>query len=442
MKFLNKVSFFVFGVALLWQATPLFGGPKVNPKMNFFTFIQANNSLGYVDPYLGYSYDEYNLLDMATIGSGNGLTVLAQREPLDASGSERYEISSNTVNLVQSLNYLMGSAPKATLIDGASWASTNYQSDRSTLVLWNHGNGSLDYVNTRGKASKFKNAHPFIKLPGMSEEEADNRGILYDDATNTFLDIKDLGAACAQIKTNMGKPIDILGTDACLMAMLEIAYELQNSVQYLVGSEETIPGLGWPYSSILNTIKTNPAMTTVDFAKSIVLSYATFYANPSNPYRTTDYTLSVIESSKMPSVVASFSAMLSAITSMQSVNRSAVKQAMRAARRIVTSFTAYDYVDLVDLCDCMKKSFQSLASGNSITAQKAKNVLTSITALRTAVVKAIPLSKAGSAFKGKAYGMSIYFPLNYQIDNSYKDCSFAQTSAGINWMALIKSLGN
>lgn len=44
--------------------------------------------------------------------------------------------------------------------------------------------------------------------------------------------------------TMTGERIDLLGFDACLMGMMEVAYELQDHTDIMVFSEETIPGGG------------------------------------------------------------------------------------------------------------------------------------------------------------------------------------------------------
>ncbi len=42
---------------------------------------------------------------------------------------------------------------------------------------------------------------------------------------------------------------DIVTLDACLMANFEIVSELHGNAQYLISSEELVPGLGLDYDS-------------------------------------------------------------------------------------------------------------------------------------------------------------------------------------------------
>jgi hypothetical protein len=49
----------------------------------------------------------------------------------------------------------------------------------------------------------------------------------------------------------IGHKVDVIGFDACLMAMVEVGHELTNSVNVMIGSEETEPARGWPYDLMM-----------------------------------------------------------------------------------------------------------------------------------------------------------------------------------------------
>ena len=67
----------------------------------------------------------------------------------------------------------------------------------------------------------------------------------------------DIESAFRQAGIRKGNKIAILGFDACLMNMLEIAHHLQNQVEFLVGSQEVEPGDGWPYDRVLEAVNGN-----------------------------------------------------------------------------------------------------------------------------------------------------------------------------------------
>src|SRR5205807_891289 len=86
-----------------------------------------------------------------------------------------------------------------------------------------------------------------------------------------------LADALDQIVSNTGNKIDILGFDACLMSMFEIADSLAGMVNYLVASEETEPGDGYPYDDFLNIFQRSQTVSPEAVAKHLVDVYGKSY---------------------------------------------------------------------------------------------------------------------------------------------------------------------
>ena len=58
-----------------------------------------------------------------------------------------------------------------------------------------------------------------------------------------------------------GRTIDLLGFDACLMNMIEVAYQMRGTASMIVGSEELGEEReGWPYHRVLEAIVSDPAI--------------------------------------------------------------------------------------------------------------------------------------------------------------------------------------
>ena len=94
--------------------------------------------------------------------------------------------------------------------------------------------------------------------------------------TGNSLDMIELANALKQAGFSQSNKISILGFDACLMNMLEVAYEMSPYVQHIVGSQELEPGLGWPYTLDLNTLNTVDIETKI-IIKELVDNYRNFY---------------------------------------------------------------------------------------------------------------------------------------------------------------------
>src|SRR5262249_11345426 len=74
------------------------------------------------------------------------------------------------------------------------------------------------------------------------------------------LDTLELGEVLAKAHKELGRPLDLLGMDACLMSCLEVAFQSAADVKTVVSSEELEPGDGWPYDKILADLRSNPGM--------------------------------------------------------------------------------------------------------------------------------------------------------------------------------------
>ncbi len=138
-----------------------------------------------------------------------------------------------------------------TLENFCRWAVETYPAEHYALVIWNHGAGWS--------------------------------GVSYDDNTRRGLDLPEVRSAlepiAALLEAKQGKKhIDVLDFDACLMATLEVGYELKDVVDYLVASQEVEPGDGMPYDDYLEWLTTYPEAPPVSFAKAMVDRYVRSYA--------------------------------------------------------------------------------------------------------------------------------------------------------------------
>ncbi len=191
------------------------------------------------------------------------------------------------------------SGDPARLLETIKWAFEKCPAKRYGLVLWSHGSGYWDQKELIKIAKQARGEMAAIEAPErdgaarsmalfrttlqhiLAEPDAAERAILFDDGTGHSVDTLELAKVCAHAQQLIGQPIDLLGMDACVMATLEVAYELRESVRYLVASEELVPGRSWPYDTILSKLRAHPEMSGADLATQVVQDYAAYYAaNP------------------------------------------------------------------------------------------------------------------------------------------------------------------
>jgi hypothetical protein len=157
----------------------------------------------------------------------------------------------------------------------------NYPAQRYELVLWNHGTGWLDvdiYARVRSAAGSGMSHQPiFRSTPARMTGGEKTRPIAFDDSSKDFLDTQDLRDALGQAADATGRRLDLIGMDACLMAMIEGARELAPFTDYFVASQEVEPMEGWPYTPILKALNAKPAMDGEGLACVVVDEYAKSY---------------------------------------------------------------------------------------------------------------------------------------------------------------------
>ena len=228
------------------------------------------------------------LMDRVDYGKWSTARQFLVRKPSDQDGKDSWDVSLPTCEDLGELN--MGD-PK-TLTSFVDWATTTYPQPNTMLILWNHGGGWRSAVSravTAGAGATRSSGPP--PKPGISRL---SRGIAWDDTNDgDFLEMREVRAALEPFD-----PFTIIGTDACLMGMVEVAYELRERCDYFIGSEDIEPGDGWPYDRWLPPLAKDTAMAPDALCEVIVDTYTESYG-----IRPT--TLSAIRQADIPALAKS-----------------------------------------------------------------------------------------------------------------------------------------
>lgn len=246
-----------------------------------------------------------DLAEIKQVGSSDAVHFLVQTDDASGSASYRYRLRKNTdldSDRLERFNGDLNTGSTKTLVDFVQWAHHHFPADRYALVLWGHGSGHDDrnvYRLTRGSVSLRTAARLAQRRLGFFSgsrksilEQGPTRGYGYDDTAGDFLDNGELRKALLQIKEILGRKLDILGFDACLMAMIEVAYQIQDTADLLVASEKTEPGDGWWYSRAFRRLRTSPDLSTHHVVKEVIAAYQEAYQD--------ELTLSAIDLEKIP----------------------------------------------------------------------------------------------------------------------------------------------
>ncbi len=407
-------------------------------EWTILAYIQADNNLS--------PFALYNINDMQIAPLSSAVNMLVQWDQPNNNRTWRYRITHGGRIEDASLSTEMGINPEQELVDMVRWGKTKYDAKHWAIILWNHGYGIIDPRHKAiDKFLKFNlrapthQSIPWLEIPGLAiQKESGMRGILFDDSQSTYATNQNLTNAFARIKTDIiGKNIDIIGMDACLMAMLEIGYQIKNSADILVASQQTEPGEGWSYSGFLNPLCLNPTkFTSTMLAATIVYAYANFYKG-----QTRDYTQSAIKLNAIDTIKDNIKSLISATAACEKINRQTTRQIISSARRAAISFDVSDYIDLHSFYSALVKQLKKYRSSkkgkpvkaNTRFARAATQLLNVINAGMPKITAAVIANETGSQF-ANAKGISIYYPTG-NIHASYLNTIFDKQT---NWSTFIK----
>jgi hypothetical protein len=366
--------------------------------------------------------------EMKDVGSGDEFDIVVQFDRRGDIGTRRYHLQKGTTleqDLVEDLGETNTGDP-AVAIDFFTWGISEWPADKVLAVLWNHGSG-IDETDiyaksraavpvsdddadvTRGQfRAVVASAYKRSLFSTTVEEALTTRSIAIDDQARDFLDNAELKRVLEAVAAAAKRPVDVLGFDACLMNMVEVAYQLKGLAGTIVGSEETEPGAGWPYREVLSTIADSPAIAPRDLAASIVQRYLDSYAGD------VGVTQSALDLSQANGVAAAVDALASAcIAAMDDyAEYFAFDKAAKSAQR----FYYDDFADLGDFCA------QLLERTSSEPVKTAARAVIDAAGADSPII--IAAGNKGPNVE-RATGLAIYLPRSGRVTVAYDKLDFA-----------------
>jgi hypothetical protein len=206
---------------------------------------------------------------------------------------------------------------------------------------------TLERLAREGHDPTSPNHHFMLVLWGHAYDFAIGRAHT-TGGTIDALDFAELSRVLERLQNRYGatgKKLDILGFDACDLATVEMACQLEPFAKYLLGSQIGIPIPGWPYDRILDRLCTpfGDLMRPPELGSYIVRRFCESYTADS---RTVSLTLLDLSRAQELSDVAG----VLALTLAGAIDDDATRE--RIAYLFSQSQTAAGkpYVDVADLC--------------------------------------------------------------------------------------------
>lgn len=322
-------------------------------------FINGKNNLEqYADP---------NLNQMESVGSTDRVHIVAEVGKL-SSGVKRYRLEKDAVPARVTSPVLadlgrqdMGDWKE--LAAFGKWAKARYPSRKTMLVVWNHGSG--------------------WKSGDAAERSDADKGISYDDESGNHISTPDLAKALAA----MGG-VDVYASDACLMQMGEVAFEVARHAGVVIGSEDNEPAVEWDYSLVLGPLVASPQTTPAQLGRSVVAAFARHYQSVGQ---------NTTQSALDAGAFREFTPLLDAWT--LAVIAAGERDAVKAARGRVQGFSNADNIDLLHFVELVG------AGSADAAVRSAGAALTRFTRERLLLANGV----SGNAH-ANARGLSVYLP--------------------------------
>ena len=190
---------------------------------------------------------------------------------ISAASTDRYEIADGALRLVWREPTKQNFGAPETLAAFLEWGAAEYPAEAYSLILWNHGGGTLG-------------------------------GVCYDENfEGDSLSLTELDAALQAGVEATGQKFAFVGMDACLMATVETAFVLEPYAEHMIASQELEPESGWDYTVLAEHLG------KADLYSAVLSAYAARSAG--REY----YTLSHIDLTRFESTADAFARLVAAM---------------------------------------------------------------------------------------------------------------------------------
>ncbi|MEO0107726.1 MAG: clostripain-related cysteine peptidase [candidate division WOR-3 bacterium] len=340
-------------------------------QWTILVYMSADNSM------CEQSYQD--LAEMAKIGSTPDVNVIVQ---VDRAGWDslpcpmRYRIQKGRLEPLGQLPELDMADPE-NLIEFARFTRRLYPARQYLLVLWDHGNGW--FGNPEGLSSS---------------------AVLYDASSGNWMGVADgaLRQGLDGVRDALGQKLGIVLFDACLMQMIEVAWEADAAAQFLVASEDLVPMSGFPYDLLLDTLTRNPGLGPKDCARLMPDLFVSSYSGGTQGQE--EATLSAIDLATLELASSHLRTWLTKIA-----GRANDRPCQEARARVQTFASEHepatpedDNIDLIDYLALVQALGPPVPVPDEL-----------IQSLRRAVIAC----SANSTSLQRAKGLAVWFPDNY-----------------------------
>lgn len=365
------------------------------PKMADWTlviFMSSDNDLSVA------AIDDME--EMLKVGSTDRVNVVVFRDSIDQDTSTKiFHIQKNNKVVLKDFKANIDSGNWHELVDLFKLAQEKFPAQKYMVSVWNHGNG-WEKSNLAASTEK---------------------GIAYDDNSENNITTKQLGLALKEIAALRGKKVELFAIDACLMQMVEVAYEFRDQVELFAASEDVAPGEGWPYTEILSALTQKPEMSPMEFGATLSRLYVDSYRKGTQEGDLA--TFSVISVPELKNAVETLPAFVEAFS-----NLGSLRPRLFENIKFAQSYDSPEYVDLLDF----------FANARQVVA-KTPIALDALNKSEAAFAKVIKFEAHWGDDVKKSKGISIWLPKEKIPEGFLEDYKTLDFEQRVNWTKFIDS---
>lgn len=319
------------------------------------------------------------------------------------------------------------------------WALRNHPAEHYMLILFGHG----------------------VLVAGNT--------FLADDAPPSFLRLKDFTRIIKKyFGTSGGSPserrkphLDILACDNCVMNGIEAAYEIKDHVDYIIGSQDLMLAVGWPFKRIIEVVQNDPTASPRKVTRRILKACARRLLDYSLMDRSSEQAVCDLKKLRDNKLLEAMKCLSHALKDGLKTDPCGhvcypeIRDAVRLARLEAQSYWDETFVDLYDFCELMllrcnkflaihmhwfrglkrkfKLNFSDTAASQWVSNEtETGRRFKKIAQCCKAVLKEFKLRKEGESNNGivpfsyyvcpdlqYSHGLSIYFPWTLPQDTIY-----------------------
>ena len=301
------------------------------------------------------------------------------------------------------------------MLDVFQWIADNYPADSYATVFWGHGTGPIISNDTI--------ANTVVKRKAFGLDYGNNTSVNKTDKAK-WMNIPTLAKVMETFKEKIGRKQDFIMFDACLMGNIDVAYEMKDCADYIMGCPAETPAVGADYEKMLPVLCQNMSV----LPQNVVSTYMTGRDLKGGTTHVYSIPYAYVKTSALPTLMEQTKAALATISSLtMTTTYSAYPSGTKAPMDCIYYLVSEGHKILYDMKDIMRQNLSTTTYQTWLAAFNNAVYAPVITDIRT-------IDKDAQYNDNVPFGPSEVGKYNNGRDNFYNFYISTDTYGGISMM--------